>query len=183
MHSARKEELWIHEAALFDYAKSNLRYFYMERNQTSTPQIVNIHQKNYGPLIGNKDTAFSDVIADAFSRKIYSSVYLIGDGFDGDWMQQSLRYLCSGRHVFVGKNLYAKGACYASMVRTGIKEWNYVYIGENEMKVNVSLKVMDGENLSFHTLISAGENWYEAKQECEVLLSDAKTVDFLAAAS
>lgn len=175
---SQKEELWIHDAALFDYAKSNLRYYYMERNQTSTPQVVNIHQKNYGPLIGNKDTAFSDVIVDAFSRKIYSSVYLIGDGFDGDWMQQSLRYLCNGRHVFIGKNLYAKGACYASMVRTGIKEWNYVYIGENEMKVNVSLKVMDGEDLSFHTLISAGENWYEAKQECEVLLSDTKTVDF-----
>lgn len=175
---SQKEELWIHDAALFNYAKSNLRYYYMERNQTSTPQIVNIHQKNYGPLIGNKDTAFSDVIVDAFSKKIYSSVYLIGDGFDGDWMQQSLKYLCNGRRVFAGKNLYAKGACYASMVQAGIKDWNYVYIGENEMKVNVSLKVTDGDELSFHTLISAGENWYEAKQECEVLLSDGRTVDF-----
>lgn len=175
---SQKEELWLHDAVLFNYARSNLRYYYMERNQTMVPQVVHIHQKNYGPLIGNKDTAFSDVIADAFSRKIYSSVYLIGDGFDGDWMQQSLRYLCSGRHVFVGKNLYAKGACYASMVHAGVKEWNYVYIGENEMKVNVSLKVTDGEELSFHTLISAGENWYEAKQECEVLLTEHKTVDF-----
>lgn len=174
----RKEELWLHDAALFDYAKSNLRYYYMERNQNSTPQMVNIHQKNYGPLIGNKDIAFSDVITDAFSKKIYSSVYLIGDGFDGDWMNQSLKYLCNGRHVFVGKNLYAKGACYASMVREKIINWPYVYIGENEMKVNISLKVKDRDELAFYTLISAGENWYEAKQECEILLSGSKTIDF-----
>lgn len=175
---SQKEELWLHDVALFDYSRTNLRYYYMERKKNSTPQLVSIHEKDYGPLIGNKDITFSEVVADAFSRKIYSSIYLSGDGFDGGWMNQSLRCLCDGRHVFLGKNLYAKGACYASMVTGGVQEWPYAYIGENEMKVNINLKVMDGEELSFYTLISAGENWYEAKHECEILLDGTKEVDF-----
>lgn len=39
-------------------------------------------------------------------------------------------------------------------------------LAENEMKVNISLKVKDREELIFHTLVSAGENWYEAKNQC-----------------
>ena len=53
-----------------------MRFYYMERNLNSTPQLVHIYLKDYGPLIGNKDTAFLDGVTDAVSRKIYSSVYL-----------------------------------------------------------------------------------------------------------
>ena len=154
---SQKEELWLHDAVLFDYSKNSMRFYYMERNLNSTPQLVHIYLKDYGPLIGNKDTAFLDVVTDAVSRKIYSSVYLTGDGFDGEWMRESLKFLCNGRHVFLGKNLYAKGACYASCI---------------------SLKVKDREELIFHTLVSAGENWYEAKNQCEILLAGTNTVDF-----
>lgn len=174
----QREELWIHNAVLFDYSRSNMRCFFMERNQNSTPQLIDIREKNYGPLLGNRDTAFSDVIVDAFARRIYSSVYLAGDGFEGDWMKQSLKYLCDGRHVFIGKNLYVKGACYGAMVEGGVLPWQYAYIGENEMKVNISLKVSEGGELSFYSLTSAGENWYEAKGECEILLSGSKEIDF-----
>ena len=93
-------------------------------------------------------------------------------------MRESLKFLCNGRHVFLGKNLYAKGACYASWIHTGMQPWQFVYIGENEMKVNISLKVKDREELIFHTLVSAGENWYEAKNQCEILLAGTNTVDF-----
>lgn len=175
---SQKEELWLHDAVLFDYSKNSMRFYYMERNLNSTPQLVHIYLKDYGPLIGNKDTAFLDVVTDAISRKIYSSVYLTGDGFDGEWMRESLKFLCNGRHVFLGKNLYAKGACYASCIHTGMQPWQFVYIGENEMKVNISLKVKDREELIFHTLVSAGENWYEAKNQCEILLAGTNTIDF-----
>lgn len=175
---SQREELWLHDAALFDYSRSNMRYYSMERNQNSTPQLVDIREKNYGPLLGDRDTAFYDVIVDAFARKIYSSVYLTGDGFEGEWMKQSLKYLCNGRHVFIGKNLYAKGACYSAMVAGEVLPWKYAYIGENEMKVNVSLKVSDGGELSFYSLVSAGENWYEARSECEILLTGSKEIDF-----
>ncbi|MCI5492876.1 MAG: DUF5716 family protein [Lachnospiraceae bacterium] len=175
---AQKQELWLHDAVLFDYSHTDLRFFAMERNQKTTPQLVTIYGKNYGPLIGRKDIAFLDVLKDAIGKKILSAVYLTGDGFDGDWMEESVRYLCNGRRVFAGKNIYSKGASYAASVSGEVLDWKYIYMGENEMKMNVSLKVTDHGELAFYSLIQAGENWYEELGECEILLSGTTEIDF-----
>ncbi len=175
---SQKQELWLHDAVLFDYRKTDLTYYYMERNTKTTPQLVTIKEKNFGPLIGKKDTAFLDVLSEAFGKRIYSSVYLTGDGFDGGWMETSLRYLCSGRRVFLGKNLYSKGACYAASINGEVQPWKFVYMGENELKLNISLKVHTMGEMAFYSLISAGENWYEAAGECEILLSGTPELDF-----
>lgn len=175
---SQKQELWIHNAVMFDYRRSDLKYASLERNRGTVPQVVTLKEQNLGPLLGNKDTAFCDVLTGVFGKRIISAVYLTGDGFDGEWMQESLRYLCSGRRVFLGKNLYAKGASYAASVLGGIRPWDFVYMGENELKFNISLKVRDKGNLAFYSLISAGENWYDAKGECEILLSGTPEIDF-----
>ena len=96
-------------------------------------------------------------------NRIVSSVYLVGDGFDGDWMKNSVKIMCSGRRAFIGKNLFCKGACYAAAIRDRQNLWPYIYMGENEMKFNLSLKVKEKGNVAFYNLISAGKNWFEAK--------------------
>ena len=175
---SQKQELWLHDAVLFDYEMSDLKYYYMERNTRTTPQLVTIKERNFGPLIGKKDTAFLDVLSSAFEKRINSSVYLTGMGFEGAWMEESLRYLCGGRRVFMGKNLYSKGACYAAAVAGHLRPWGFAYMGENEIKINISLKVHTFGELEFYSLISAGENWYEAAGECELLLTGTPEVDF-----
>lgn len=175
---SQKEELWLHDTVLFDYEKTDLKYYYMERNTKTRPQLVTVKEQNFGPLLGKKDTAFLDILPQAFGKRIYSSVYLTGEGFEGSWMEESLRYLCSGRRVFLGKNLYSKGACYAAAIAGHVQPWRFVYIGENELKLNISLKVHTAGELEFYSLISAGENWYEAFGECEILLSGNPEIDF-----
>ncbi len=175
---SQKRELWLHHVELFDYRKSDLKYVSLERNEKSIPQVVTLKEHNFGPLSGDKDTDFYNAASSAFGKRIISAVYLVGDGFDGEWMQKSLQYICGGRRVFLGKNLYAKGASYAASVLGGIRPWNFVYMGENALKFNVSLKVRDKGNLAFYSLLSAGENWYEAKGECEILLSGSAEIDF-----
>ena len=46
------------------------------------------------------------------------------------------------------------------------------------MKFNLSLKTRDKGDLSFHTLINAGKNWFETKGQCEVILSGTREIDF-----
>ena len=53
-----------------------------------------------------------------------------------------------------------------------------MYLGDNEMKVNVSLKVLQRGVTEFYTLISAGANWYETVGECEVLLDGTPEISF-----
>ena len=118
------------------------------------------------------------ILQRAFENQIVSTVYLVGEGFEGGWMKDSLTFLCRNRRAFLGNNLYSKGACYAGFVREYNDDWKCIYMGENEMKFNLSLKVRDKGSLAFYTLISAGKNWFETKGECDVILAGNAEIDF-----
>ncbi len=159
-----------HDVAMFQYYGRNMVCWYLMRGKQSRPQIIQILETDCGYLTENRDHDFSLIIPKVFQKKIVSAVYLVGEGFEGEWMKQSLRVLCQGKRAFLGKNLFSKGACYAAEVLAGIRRWNYSYMGENEMKFNLSIKVRKNNEMSFHTLIAAGANWYEAQSMCEVIL-------------
>ena len=174
----QKQELWLHDIFLFDCRGDEVRCCATVRDTRTVPQMVTITEEVHALDGTHKDESFYKILLDSFHGHICSSVYLVGDGFDGDWMKMSLSYMCKGRRAFIGKNLYSKGACYAAIVREQKNPWPYVYMGDNEMKVNVSLKVKNGGKWEFLSLINAGDNWYEASGECEVLLDGDKEIDF-----
>lgn len=175
---SQSKELYLHDVALFDYTSGTLRFACLSRNDRTVPETIHIDEKNYGMLYGDLDEMFAKTIEDAFAHRIITATYLTGDGFDSSWMKESLKILCRGRKAFLGRNLYSKGACYAALVKSGQRPWNYVYMGDNELKINVSLKVRDKGEMAFYSLLSAGESWYEAEGSCEVILSGAPEVDF-----
>ena len=175
---SQKEDLWLHDVYLFEFDKTNIRYFSLKRSMRTTPQVITIEESPKRTMNGDPDIEFSRIIQKAFENKIISTVYLVGDGFDGGWMQSSLNILCKGRRAFVGKNLFSKGACYAAEVRDNEDKWRFIYMGENELKFNLSLKVKSKGALSFYNIISAGKNWFETKGQCEVILSDTTEIDF-----
>ena len=159
----QKDGLSTHDIALFQYYGKSMVCWYLSRAKQSRPQLVQILETDCGYLTEDKDSSFSEIIPKVF---------------EGEWMKHSLRVLCQGRRAFLGKNLFSKGACYAAEIQEGILPWNYTYMGENEMKFNISLKVRKNNEMAFHTLISAGENWYEAKGVCEVILDGPGEIDF-----
>lgn len=174
----QKKELWVHSVYLFDYRDEQMKCVLIERNTRTIPQMITITETCHKMDKTNQDEGFYRILMECFKGNIVSAAYLVGDGFEGNWMNLCISYLCRGRRAFIGKNLYSKGACYAAVVREEKLPWPYVYIGENEMKVNVSLKVLTRGGEEFYSLISAGENWYETFGECEVILDGEKEVDF-----
>lgn len=174
----QKNGLSTHDVAMFRYYGKSMVCWYLTRGKQSRPQLVQVLEKDCGYLTENKDFDFAKIIPKIFEKKIVSSSYLVGEGFEGDWMKHSLRVLCQGRRAFLGKNLFSKGACYAAQVYAGLIPWHYAYMGENEMKFNISLKVRKNNEMAFHTLISAGDNWYEAQSVCEMILDGPGEIDF-----
>lgn len=170
------EDLWLHEVCLYDYRNGQVKCLRLERNLSTEPQMVTI-EEDMAEIDGeSQDETFCQLLQSHMRGHIVSSVYLVGDAFDGNWMNLSLAFMCRGRRAFMGKNLYAKGACYAAMVVNGALAWRFAYLGDNEMKVNVSLKVKNRGREEFYTLLSAGDNWYEAEGSCEVIMDDTKEV-------
>ena len=170
--------LFLHDVMLYNYDGNHLESFKLRRDQSFTPQIVHLDQREIGPLFDNRDEAFMRIVTEDMEGQYISSVFLTGDGFDGDWLKKSLAVLCRDRRVFLGKNLFSKGACYAGVIRDGKKDWPFLFIGDHELKVNVSLKVLDQNEMRFVTLLSAGDNWFDVKGECEVVLDGTKEVEF-----
>lgn len=170
--------IFLHDVCLFDYRGEDIRCCRLTRNMNTTPQMVSLCEEVRRMDAREKDEAFLRVVQDAFHGHIVSASYLVGAGFEGNWMKQSVSFLCKGRRAFVGNNLYSKGACYAAAVLRGDHSWQYVYLGDNEMKVNLCLKVRNGGTEEFLSLINAGDNWYEAMGECEVILDGTPEIDF-----
>lgn len=174
----QKPDLWLHDVYLFDYRREDMICCHLKRNQKTVPQLITLDSKVKKMLPPKDDGFFYQVLLECFRGNVVSSVYLVGDGFEGNWMKKSLSYMCQGRHAFMGKNLYSKGACYAAIVARDAENWHYAYLGDNEMKVNVSLKVSNRRNPEFLTLISAGDNRYETERSCEVLLDGTPEIAF-----
>ncbi len=174
----QQRDLTLHDVFLFDYRGEDIRCCRVTRHQNTRPQLVTIAEEVRRMSESDRDETFLHILQDCCRGRIVSSSYLTGDGFDGGWMKKSVAFLCQGRRAFIGKNLYSKGACYAAAVQEGAENWEYVYLGDNEMKVNVSLKVFNKGNMEFYTLINAGDNWYETVGECEVILDGTPEIAF-----
>ncbi len=166
----QRPEYFLHDVVMFDYTEGKLMHYYLSRNLRTTPQIVYLQDAVHNSLGAQPDLEFDELIDRVFAGKIISAVYLLGDGFDGDWLKVSLKKLCHNRKVFAGKDMYSRGACYAGAVKDGAKDWPFIYIGDNELKMNLSIKVIDNRVMDYLTLLDAGQSWYEAYGECEVIL-------------
>ena len=175
---SQRPVLFLYSVALFDYSGSNMISCVLNRNQSTRPQMITLDVVNHGEITDNRDEKFDEIIADTFGSTLFSSVYLVGDGFDGEWMKVSLARLCKGRKVFIGKNLYSKGACYAGYTKDGKRDWPFIYIGDNDLKLNLSIKILENNIMKFFTLIDAGQSWYDAKGECEVILDGEPELEF-----
>lgn len=175
---SQKPELFLYNVALFDYSGSNMVSCTLNRNQTTRPQLVTLDVINHGEITDNRDEEFDDIITSTIGNTLFSSVYLVGDGFDGEWMKLSLSHLCKGRKVFLGKNLYSKGACYGGVIKEGKRDWPFIYIGDNDLKLNLSIKILENNSMKFFPLIDAGQSWYDVKGECEVILDGEPEIEF-----
>lgn len=172
----QQEDLWLHDVCLYDYRDGQVRCLRLERNLSTTPQLVTIEEEMVKLDEKEQDVTFYQILQAHMRGHIISTVYLVGDAFGGGWMELSLNFMCRGRRAFMGKNLYAKGACFAAMVAKGGVPFRFVYLGDNEMKVNVNLKVKNRGREEFFTLLSAGDSWYEAEGSCEVILDETNEV-------
>ena len=108
---SQEESLWTHDVFLFEAENSNVKYLSLKRDMRTKPQMISIQESSKYSLTDNIDEEFAKIVDTVFDNRLASTIYLVGDGFDGNWMKKSLNILCRGRRVFLGKNLFSIGAC------------------------------------------------------------------------
>ena len=177
----QSEELWKQGSVLCEYKENSIQTYSMECNRHTTPIVAYIEEREFPFPIEKSDEKFLEIATQLCENRMVSSVYLIGEEFSQDWMKESLRYLCRGRRVFQGNNLFSKGACYSMMERLYSSEngQKYVYLGQDKLKTNIGMKVRRQGEESYQALLDAGISWYEAHNEMEFYLLEGRSVELL----
>lgn len=199
-------ELWLSPALLFEHRRGEIRVLRMESNRRTTPIVVFVEERRYqfleyavpeeasgegensAPALSQEqkdmlDAAFLRIAEEVCGEDTLGSVFLIGDGFAEDWMKYSLRFLCKGRRVFQGNNLFSKGACVGMQERLlpGEKGKKYVFLGNDKLRANIGMKILRQGEESYYALLDAGVNWYEAERTLEVYLQEGNVLTLLIA--
>lgn len=189
------KELWQYESALFHCEGDEVRAYMMRKLKTgfgkgkepfvTVDEVAGAHLKElsevYPVLNAEKakeaDESFRKFIQSVFEKKLISSVFLIGEGFETSWYPNSLRTLCSGRRVFMGNNLYSKGACYAAYSRTIDHVDSPVYLDDTKITDQICLKLRVRGVDEWHPIVAWGTRWYEGDRQFEILLEDAENIE------
>lgn len=190
------EELWVYQSLLFTCRRGCMVSYRMECNRHTVPVVTYMEEAEY-PFVGGGalpeepsareqaavrlDADFLRIARECCEGKAVNSIFLIGDAFDREWMQESLRYLCRNRRVFQGTNLFSKGACMGMQERLKPSEagTNHVFLGKEKLKANVGMKILRQGEESYYALLDAGVNWYEAEAELEFYVQEGNEISLM----
>lgn len=189
------KELWQYETALFYCEKNELKAYMLRKLRTGfgksrdtfmTVDEVAVEEmkelEEVYPVLNvdsakDADARFKTFIQSVFEKKLISSAFLIGDGFENNWYPASLRLLCNGRRVFQGNNLYSKGACYMAYQKTAESRDMPVYLDETKLMEQICLKLRVRGIDEWHPIVSWGSRWYESDKQFEILLEDIEDIE------
>ncbi len=169
------------KVGLFVFENLDVYFRRLDVDQTTRPALVSCHEGRRITLSKDalqKDLDFYNLIQSSLGTDIYSTIYLVGDGFSQEWAKKSVALLCKAqRKVYFGNNLYAKGACQAAREKVEDRRLKaYLYIGGDVVRYNVGMELMINGVPGYYSLISGGGNWYDNEASCEILLDEEDTL-------
>lgn len=184
-----EQSLWKGEVMLYELEKTGLIRYRLFVNRNTTPLVTLVEKKEYPEWRSltfdrvsaeSRDEAFLSLCKQDFGNRNVTAVYLIGDGFDQDCYQESLRYLCQNRRVFRGNNLYSKGACQGLLQKLDPDKLGeaYVYLGEDKLLANVGMNLLRQGEESYLAVLNGGNSWYDCKKEWDIILEGSNQLIF-----
>ena len=182
------ESLRNNSIGLFDYGPEGMDFYRVDIARRTTPQIVSVVHKDYRSRMGyfriyddkkELDQKFLEVVQEVLKESYMSAVYLTGVGFSELWASESQNALCNGRRVFVGQNIYTKGACYAAYIGSNVINPNkYIVNAEDMVHSDVGILSGDASN-TFIPIAKGGREWYNMRGKLQVCLDDTNRVELL----
>lgn len=193
MHQTK--DVRVADVCICDLRSSGLRVMLFTENMQTRPHVVIMQESVYEDFApeqlegvrnaegkkNKKDQQFYQILYGVIDGRRVSAVYLLGEGFEGDWTSESLKYICKGRRAFKGNNLFSKGACFGAREKLEPSEAEKmcVFLGQDKVKANIGMTVMRGGEEAYMALLDAGRNWYDSYKECELMMEPGDRLDFI----
>lgn len=184
-------EMWVHDVVLYDYRVDGIKSYILQMNRKTNPvacfieseafakmKITDVPQKAEGELYARLDAELLEIARKQCEAHDITTVFLLGDYFSKGWCKEALRYMCRGRRVFQGNNLFSKGACYGARERAYPSTLSslYVYLSDEKLRANIGMTCDRGQDEIYFPILDAGTSWYDARCELDVMLVKDNTI-------
>lgn len=174
------------KSCLFELSNKGLEYYEFNVIRGRKPQPVTVSysrlEKKFDVGLLKKasfqkttDELLLEYAKKLFNKKLISSVYLSGSGFeDASWCKDFTNFICRGKKVFIGEALYAQGGAANSQMGN---QPPYLCLCDGRVLSTVSMKAIQKEKEYQVVLIKAGTNWYDARSNVELLLENDEDIE------
>lgn len=180
----QKRETWNRSIGWYAFTQGGVTFRKLSLNGASKPVLVRLGEPVETELSKDgetRDLEFCSFVKNTLGTELFSSIQITGEGFSTDWAEQSVKMLChQKRKVFYGNNLFAKGACAAGKEKLEDRELkNYRYLSDSLVSADVGMEMRVMGSPAYYPLIEAGNNWYDCKAGCELLLDNTEELVFV----
>ena len=188
---SQKKDLWTNQVGLFDLSNQRLCYYEMKVQRGLRRNMVQADSEDMEEAFNLDilDSPSGSRLADRIlcscgerllSKKLFSSIFLTGKGFDRqDWAAEFMKLACHRRKVFAEPVLFSRGAAYKGAdCMQAATSYPYIFICEGRLKSEVSMRVTRGQKEGWLVLASYGDNWYESKSTMDFILDDQEELEF-----
>lgn len=183
------EKLRNNSVAMFEYGTEGMEYYRIDKKHQGNTKIFYLQRQDmkeeltYGMLfedIEELDKLFADIAKVKMRETYISTVYLTGPGFHDKWIEESTKVLCDGRRVFMGQNIYTKGACYHAKLGAYEADKDCILCTEGSMPFDIGINIgdMEGRN-QFYPIALGGREWYNMKGKVTLFLDDTNRIDMV----
>ena len=185
----QNKDIWINDVGLFDFNEEEFKFYMLHFGRKQKPLSILADSTDFSStvkyeMLSEEDDirikyAFENVCGIMLHKQTVSAVYATGTGFEGTWADDILKKISTGRRIFRGLNLYVKGAAYvAKLFFIGGKE-EFLVIGEDDLKSNMSLRAISHSEQTEVPFGKVGQKYYEAGGSVEVILDSTNEIDFM----
>lgn len=171
----------VKSVGLLEYRNNNICYQHLGR--TAAQDMLKIDRVPLNERIDEAkgetlDERFAGALSHLFFQWRPAIIYLTGEGFKGDWLDQSLKVLCNhGRRAFIGQNLYTKGA-YCFALEEG-NQRNPKLLAPSLCQFDIGITAfMEGQD-RFLSFLEGGCDWYGRKAKQRMILEDKQSLEII----
>ena len=163
----------------FDLGIAVQKIYQMQVDRSKSPILVGVSERDYSGAVSlpeenkeHKAAVFENVVYGAIHKKLLSTLYMAGEGFEGGWADSLFRKLCVGRRLFKGRNLYVSGACLMAREMAEEKRLgDYLLLDEQMVTSQVAVNLYAEAKQQKVVLVEAGVPWYLVDEELELIPS------------
>lgn len=181
------EKLRTNSVAMFEYGQDGMEYYRIDKKHQGNRRFFYLSRQDmkrelpYTMLfedIEELDKYFAGIARVKMKETYISTVYLTGPGFNDKWIEESTKVLCDGRRVFMGQNIYTKGACYHAKHGAYESGRDCILCTEGSMPFDIGVSIGDTEGRNqFYPIAIGGREWYNMKGKVTLFLDDTNRID------